>query len=430
MTSEALAVDDRPVSSVPARPSFAALCAAQAPVRAAGRSAVFHRPSYLGFDGLPLSADTDFKDPASLPIPEPIAKHFALYFHLALIASQGPFGPDVAPVSIPELLRFSHRGRRRTYESLKALAKAGYVFSVPAPKHVAIPGCSRVFCLRVPASPESTAQPKREFQHDGAPWLGKRGGDDSATVVPMSARRPAPADAAATAPLSAAGAEADGTADAADPSVEQSSTFPRRPPPTPSAVLDAISAPDRFELTKVALRAIDAKFGPLDPRDRAKVEVIARGHFFVHPLLGVPRGIHTLERAVDILPRARYRNEIADLFRERHGKDEPNNYAHLKAPPVLPSTASRDTPFSAYSYERFGDGPQVLLDGDTHPAFPGFIAQGGCLHTPRYLCKCPNRKQRLRRHRGVDIAMPDKPKRPLWAYLVRPPADEPPNWTY
>ena len=375
---------------------------------ATGREGKYFRESYLTLEGLPLSVDAEYYDPASLSVRKELAPHLVLYFYLALVASKSQFGPDVAAVTVPEILRCTCRGRRRTYESLNALAEAGYVFSVPAPKHPALRGCSRVFCLRVPRSLQVITHHKREFQHDGAAWLGKSRDDPSSVVLLKS----------------------DPSADAEDPTVGESSTSPVARPPTPREVVDSLSDLDRGELTEVALRAIDAKFGP---RERMRVKLVARAELFVHPMLGVPGGKHNphnLERAVDILPRARYRNEIAALFTERcrDKPKPPGGSAMYPGPPILPSTEFEETPFAAQQYERFGDGPRILLDGDTHPLFPGFIAQGGCLHAPVAICKCSNRKRGLREDRVVFDPLPSEKKKPLWAYLVMAPFREPSGW--
>ena len=156
----AAAAEPEPAPGAPAEPTLTQLeLLGGAQPRSQGRPcAAFHREKYADLPGKPLTLQVDVANPDDFCFPRAVARFAGLYSHLALVASRGPHGADLAATDMDALSAVLSRSPRWLHAAFKSLASYGLVYSVPAPPRVAAAGFRRLLCLRVPSGSFETAR--------------------------------------------------------------------------------------------------------------------------------------------------------------------------------------------------------------------------------------------------------------------------------
>ena len=400
---------------------------------APGRPPLYFRDSDRGLPGRPLTESTDFRNPYTFIFPRAVAPYAVVFYALALLARTGDDGPDCAAVPVKELEQILPFSDRWIYRGLNFLAFHGFLFSTPAPAHLAAQGCHRVFRLRVPkpgtvaATPPQARvnSPDRVFDPASQSWGGRRRPDRPGPEAAPTPQAPkAPATGADPAPESAAAAGAGDAA--AAPAQAASSDGPTAPaaagrpaprrrvinghrpryslgrrifdPVGPSAKQIAQGVPegrdydpgfvDRFSDYVVA--ALLDELGPV-----RRVRVVGRVELPQAPDFKTPAGPFTLERSTDFYPRKAFREDIEQqaLF-VRNRRVSFINYRQRVFADRRPE---HHAVFDVTRYNAANGTVTVNPNGTRIPALPHHVAYGNCFHAPGPLCSC---------FRGARVKLP------------------------
>lgn len=348
--------------------------------RLRGKSAAFHRPSYSALPGRPVTRDTPFEVPDALEFPAK-SKNLATFFsHLFLLGIRTPQRDDIVPMSVPAIAKSAKLSVRWVYKALHHLSYYGYVYLIPAPgpdgadaaagAGQGAPQAERVVCLRIPAPgsmPVRTYDPGADQSAPppgNAPWSGTASPSQPADPKPQVARRNPPPE--------------------ADMRVITRAAQREKWMATPDLkVLESIPRGEDATFRRVVTRLVAERFGSVevDPR-RHRMRLPISPTFFGKDVALEP---HVIERAIDAAARRRfvetleYAFQAADLDHRGLGHD---------AKILLRPRADREA--MLYNVRRYAEarGVRVLLDGDQHADFAGYVAVAGCLHAPPGICRC------------------------------------------
>ena len=372
-------VSTSPVSEA-AQPPQAVPLSAAPPFRPKGRLTAFHRSAYTALPGSPVTADTQ---PAELDFPSDSRAYALLFYSLCFIASRSPYGPDIVALPVHEIASTVRHSRRWVYKALHYLSHHGFVFLIPTPAYVVGVKLDRVVCLRVPPSGFRPVTPyvdpdSRPISSADALWLGKprssQPRDPPPQLVPLvKTEVPSPEIVVKATRCAKAAARAD------------------------LSILDGVAPNDEAAFCRVVTRAVAERFGSVRtvPIARARLPVPAR---IFDPELEIEDdvecpGPYTIERAADARGRRSFVRQLERAFNIRSGRPVSDGWELREGETPL-SLLFEPLPRyqrARFDVEEFVQACQehVLVDGASHPDFPGFEALNGCLHGPPHVCRCP-----------------------------------------
>ena len=272
--------------------------------------------------------------------------------------------------------------RRWVYKALHYLSHHGFVFLIPTPDYVVSLKAERVVCLRVPptgfrpVTPYVDKDAKPLTSADPA-WLGKP--TPSQPADPEPALVPSP------------------TAELAFQEVVVKAT--RRVRAAARAdlkILDAVPPNDEAAFCRVVTEAMAERFGSVRaiPVARALLPVPQR---IFDPSLGpsdkpASPGPYFIERAADSAARRSFLRQIERGFNLRSGRPVDDDWRVTDGSTRL-SLLFEPLPWyqrARFDVRAFVQACQrhILIDGASHPDFPGYQVIRGCFHGPPHICRC------------------------------------------
>ena len=344
-----------------------------------GRHTAFHRSSYSDLPGSPVTASTA---PAELEFSK-ASRAYALFFYsLCFVASRTEYGADIVPLSVPEIASTVQHSRRWVYKALHYLSHHGFLFLIPTPEYVVGVKAERVVCLRVPPTGFLPVTPyvdkdARPLSSDDAAWLGKPTPPQPADPEPAVV--PSPAFERAARQL-----------------VVKATRRVRAVACADLKILDAVPPKDEDAFCRVVTEAMAERFGSVRAVTVARALLPVPQRIF-DPTIGYVDhpaypGPYTIERAADSAARRSFVRQLERAFNVRRGIPLPDTWhvppggtplSLLLVPLPRQQRARFDVKAFAQACQR-----HILVDGATHPDFPGYKAMRGCFHGPPHVCRC------------------------------------------
>ena len=349
------------------------------PVGGRGRHTAFHRSSYSELPGSPVTASTA---PAELEFSK-ASRAYALFFYsLCFLASRTEHGHDIVPLSVPEIASTVQHSRRWVYKALHYLSHHGFVFLIPTPDYVVSLKAERVVCLRVPPTGFRPVTPyvdkdARPLSSADAAWLGKP--TPSQPADPEPALVPSPMAELASQEV-----------------VVKATRRVRAAARADLKILDEVPPNDEAAFCRVVTEAMAERFGSVRAISVARALLPVPLRIF-DPTIGPSNkagfpGPYTIERAADSAARRSFGRQLERGFNLRSGRpvDDDSRVADGR-----PRLSLLFVPLGRYQRARFdvrafvqAAQRHILIDGASHPDFPGYQVIRGCFHGPPHICRC------------------------------------------
>ena len=349
------------------------------PVGRKGRHTAFHRSSYSELPGSPVTAITA---PDELEFPKAARAYALFFYYLCFLASRTDHGDDLVPLSIPQIASMAKHSRRWVYKALHYLSHHGFLFLIPTPDYVVSPKAERVVCLRVPPPGFLPVIPfvdsdSRPISSADASWLGKH--------TPSQPADPEPA----LVPSVKGGL-------AFREAVLKATQRVRAAACADLKILEAVPPNDEAAFCRVVTEALAERFGSVRAVTIARARLPVPLRIFdpdvgADDQTGCP-GPYTIERAADSGARRSFVRQLERAFNVCSGRPVDDGWC-------LPDGATPLSllflPLPRYQRARFdvrafvqACQQHILLDGASHPDFPGYEAMNGCFHGPPHICHC------------------------------------------
>ena len=370
--SKSVAVEDT------AAPPAPVSLGSRSPVGGRGKHTAFHRNSYSELPGSPVTASTT---PAEIEFPKASSAYALFFYSLCFLASRTEHGADIVPLSVPEMASTVKHSRRWVYKALHYLSHHGFLFLIPTPDYVVGLKAERVVCLRVPPTGFLPVTPyvdkdAKELSSTDRAWHGKPSPPQPADPEPALVPSP-------------------DVARACQQVVVKATRRVRAAARADLTILDAVPPNDEDAFSRVVTKALAERFGSVRAITVARALLPVPQRIFdpsLRPSLkpAFP-GPYNIERAADSPARRSFLRQLDRGFKRLSGR--PVDIKWTSAGRTGLSLLFEPLPYyqrARFDVKAFVQATQryVLVDGATHPDFPGYQVIRGCFHGPPHICRC------------------------------------------